>query len=35
MHLFDPATGENLTVQKEKAGTLGQHAIDEESTKTT
>ena len=35
MHLFDPATGENLTVQKEKAGTLGQHAIDEEATKTT
>ena len=35
MHLFDPATGENLTVQKEKAGTLGQHAIGEEATKTT
>jgi len=30
MHLFDPATGENLTVHKEAAGQVGEHAIDEE-----
>jgi multiple sugar transport system ATP-binding protein len=35
MHLFDPASGENLTVQKEAAGTVGEHALEEEPTQQT
>jgi multiple sugar transport system ATP-binding protein len=30
MHLFDPATGQNLTVHKEEAGQVGEHALEEE-----
>ncbi|HEY7042756.1 MAG TPA: sn-glycerol-3-phosphate ABC transporter ATP-binding protein UgpC [Nocardioidaceae bacterium] len=30
MHLFDPATGENLTVDSSEAGQLGKHALEDE-----
>ena len=34
MHLFDPSTGENLTVHKEEAGQVGEHALEEEQAQT-
>jgi multiple sugar transport system ATP-binding protein len=35
MHLFDPSTGENLTVRKDAAGQVGEHALEEETPQTT
>jgi multiple sugar transport system ATP-binding protein len=34
MHLFDPTTGENLTVHKDAAGQVGEHALEEEQDQT-